>query len=132
MPEKLRRISLTLCALSVFIVLLNCKAAQKNDQKPSVAFENLVKSKVGAKYKVDYNVSKTYALCQQERAEDHIRRNIKYIVVRLSDNKVINEGFYSMGYVKWFDNNSIEVLSSSIQGTERAGEKKIIKLNADL
>lgn len=132
MPEKLRRISLTLCVLSVFIVLLNCKAAQKNDQEPSVAFENLVKSKVGAKYKADYNVSKTHALCQQERTGDHIGRNIKYIVVRLSDNKVIIEGSYSMGHVKWFDNNSIEVLSSSIQGTESAGEKKIIKLNADL
>jgi hypothetical protein len=111
--------------------LLNCRAAEKNPQQKNTLPEALIKSSLGEKYTVTYNAAKTYALCQQSREGDHLRRKFRYIVVRLSDNAIVNEGSFQMGYVKWHDEASIEVLNSSSVRDDRSAEKKIIKIDQD-
>jgi hypothetical protein len=130
MPAKSIRLLLTVLIFLVSMALGGCRAAEKNKQEPQLSPENQAKSRLGVKYTVDYNVSKTYALYQQQRENDHSGRKFKYIVVRLKDNKITHEGSFSMGYVKWLDDKSIEVLNSSIRN-DSGGEKKIITVNSN-
>jgi hypothetical protein len=131
MPEILRFLSLTLLIFFVSIALLNCNAAAKNAQNKKT-FESVVRSKLGEKYKVEYNVTKTYALCMQQSEMDHNSRIFNYVVLRISDNVIINEGVFQRGYVKWHDDKSIEVLSSSsVRDDDASGRKKIIKIKSD-
>lgn len=122
MPQNLKHISITVCMLLVSIALAGCKAGEKS-KKDQVGFERLVKSELGAKYNVSHNVTRTYALCQQERDSDHSRRKFKYVVIRLNDNKVMHRGSYSMGHVGWYDDQSIEVVNSSFREGDSGGEK---------
>jgi hypothetical protein len=128
MFEKLTHFSLTLAFLLVSITLSNCIAARKNkeDNNP---FRSLVRSKLGEEFIVNYNKNKTYALCQQKRSDDHLRRSFKYIVVRRKDNNLVHEGNFSMGYVQWHDENSIEVFSV-LSSVNDSGDKKIVQINS--
>jgi hypothetical protein len=107
-------------------------SATENSGKPEAAFERTVKKQLGTQYVVSYNTTKTHALCQQTRSEDHSQRNFRYIVIKLSNNKVIHEGLFRMGYVRWVNDQSIEVLNSSVsRKDEKANDKKIININSD-
>jgi hypothetical protein len=128
MPEKPVRLVFTLCLLVVSISLMDCKGADAASQKNTL--DSVVSERLGNKYDLAYNASKTYVLCQQQREADHNQRNFKYVVVRLSDHQVVREGTFRMGHVQWQDDTSIEVLSfSSIR--DEQGEKKIISIQSD-
>lgn len=86
--------------------------------------------KLGAANKIELNASGDYALCQQKPEADHSRRSFKYIVVRVSDNSIVREGYFNLGYVKWYNEDSIEVYSFSGPGKEERGSKKIINVNS--
>lgn len=89
--------------------------------------EDVVSARLGKKYELAYNASKTYALCQQQRGADHPQRNFNYVVIRLADREIVLEGSFRLGYVKWKDDTSIEVFNSSIR--DEQGEKKIISID---
>jgi hypothetical protein len=128
MFEKLTHFSFILVCLLVSIALSNCSAAKKiNDDKNG--FDSLVRARLGEKFTVTYNDNKTYALCQQKRSDDHLRRSFKYIVVRTKDNTVVHEGNFSMGYVQWHDENSIEVFQAASSAND-SGDKKIVQINS--
>jgi hypothetical protein len=125
MPKRLSRISFTVLVFSVFMVLVNCRAADKNLQENTKLPEAQIHSRLGKKYTTDYNTSGRYALCRQLREADHSLRKVKYVVVRLSDQSIVLEGSFQGGHVKWFDEKSIEVIDSSVR---KEGEKKIIAI----
>jgi hypothetical protein len=128
MPEKLLRLTPTLLLLFVFIPLVNCKShGTPVPQKKKL--EDVVSDRLGKKYELAYNASKTYALCQQQREADHPQRNFNYVVVRLADQQIVHEGSFRLGHVKWRDDTSIEVFNSSIR--DEQGEKKIISIDID-
>ena len=54
------------------------------------------------------------------------------MVVRISDNAIVHKGIFSLGYVKWLNNDSIEVFSGSKAAKEESGTKKIINVNSHL
>jgi hypothetical protein len=113
----------------IVICFLTCCTAQKNNTAINNNFESIIKTKLGPAFTIDFNESKSYALGTQQRQGDHIRRNFKYIVVRLSDNKILQEGSYTMGSVKWIDNNSIEIVSeASTHGRDIDSNKKVINV----
>ena len=125
MPLTFRSL-LTLCLVSVSITLMNCKAGNIPGDS-NLPFEEVVKSKLGPQFSVDQNSNHSHALCTQTRSEnDHARRIFKYIVVRLSDHVVVNEGSFSMGYVRWINYNSIEVATSSANNDALQTKKIVI------
>jgi hypothetical protein len=130
MPEKrIHHVALISFAFCVFITFVNCKGADKILQDKA-SIDSMVSKKLGKKYDLSYNGSKTYALCQQQREGDHQQRSFKYIVVRLSDNYVVREGSFRMGYVKWQGDQSIEV-SSSVSVRDEQGQKQIINIHSN-
>jgi hypothetical protein len=128
MPEKLLRLTPTLLLLSVFIPLVNCKS-QGTPVVQEKKLEDVARERLGKKYELAYNASKTYALCRQQREADHPQRNFNYVVIRLADQQIVQEGSFRLGHVKWKDDTSIEVLNSSIR--DEQGEKKIIRIDTD-
>jgi hypothetical protein len=128
MSGKSIRLVFTLFMLTVSISLMDCKGAGAASQKNTL--DSVVNEQLGKKYDMAYNASKTYALCQQLREADHSQRNFKYVVVRLSDHRVVREGSFRMGHVQWQGDTSIEVLSFSSVHDEQ-GEKKVINIQSD-
>jgi hypothetical protein len=124
MREKTNRFSFTVFAILVSITLLHCRADNLHQEKPAA----LLKSRLGEKYSASYNETKTYGLYQQQREGDHPKRKLKYVVVRLSDQSIVKEGSFQMGYVRWRDKDAIEVVSSSGARDDQA-EKKIITID---
>ena len=118
---------LTLFLFLVSIVLLSCGAsANKRSDQDSIP-SALAKARLGSHYASAFNSSKKYILFQRQGGPDHLRRRIKYLVVRLDDNSVVLEGSFQDGFVKWHDDQSVEVLNRPAVGRE--GVKTIININ---
>jgi hypothetical protein len=127
MPSKALSLMLTILLVSVSITCDCCRAANKDQQAKGSPLEDLIKRRIGNDFVMDFNVSKTHALCYQKRSDDHAQRTMQFIVVRLSDNKEVADGTFKMGYVKWNDNETIEVLT--IPQVNAEGVKKEIKIS---
>lgn len=106
------------------IAIIACSSSSKTSQAD---LDDLVKNRLGSHYTISYNHSKSYALCQQSSGGDHMNRSFKYLVVKISDRSVTNEGSFKNGYVKWVDDKSIEVGAS---GMDEKIEKKVIQVEA--
>jgi hypothetical protein len=120
---------LTILLLSVSIALVSCCASHRNPAQDP-ALQALAERTLGKETIVDLNAAKTFALYQQKPGADHARRRYRYAVIRLEDNKIVQEGSFSMGYVKWLDDESIEVLSESRTTAAEGGTKKIFHVNS--
>jgi hypothetical protein len=125
MPNRQRIHLFTTLAFSVLMMLLGCRASEKNPQNSNEPLEQVVQSKLGKEFMVEYNADRRFALCQQKRSDnDHARRVFNYFVIRMNDNKLVNEGSFIMGYAKWIDKNTIEVATSQ-EGRETLEIRKI-------
>lgn len=107
-----------------FAAVLACSSSSKTSQ---TNIDEIVKNRLGNQYTVAYNSSRSYALCQQSPAGDHVNRTFKYVVVKMSDHNVTKEGSFRNGYVKWIDDTAIEVGTS---GTDEKIEKEVIRVEA--
>jgi hypothetical protein len=111
MPSKIVSLAFTVLLLFVSIAFEQCRAgSQKQGENSSL--DATIKSRIGNDFVIDFNKSKSYALCYQKAGDDHSQRTFQFIVVRLSDNRIVNEGTFRMGYVKWVDEGTIEVLNT--------------------
>ena len=125
MPEKPATPLLTHLLLFVFILFSGCKASG-NRELSNDSFDSVVKSKLGPDYLIEHNSNHRLALCQQKRSDnDHMRRTFKFAVVQLNDNKILHEGSFALGYVKWIDVNTIEV-ATTVDDSERTNIKTIV------
>jgi hypothetical protein len=120
--------------LTILLVLVSitcdcCRAANNDQQTRNSPLEDLITARIGNDFVVDFNMRKTHALCYQKHNEDHAQRTMQYIVVRLSDNKEVANGTFKMGYVKWKDNETIEVLTTPQVSAE--GVRKEIKISGN-
>jgi hypothetical protein len=98
-----------------FILISTSFFACGSSSKASQAeLDSLVTSRLGAHYTISYNQANTYALCQQSPSADHMNRSYKFIVVKVIDRTVVNEGSFKNGYVKWIDDRSVEVASGGL------------------
>lgn len=52
-----------------------------------------------------------------------MNRSFKFIVIKISEKKIVREGSFKNGYVKWVDDKSIEVASA---GADEKLEKQVI------
>lgn len=113
----------------VFIAAGSCRSVEKNQKKPE-DLDSLAAQKLGDANEIQLNASGDFALCQQKPKADHPHRSFKYIVVRVSDNSIVTEGYFNSGYVKWYNADSIEVYSVSGAVKSESGSKKIINVTS--
>jgi len=118
---------LTFVILVLSIALSGCRTTRERAHYDDV--QAIADGKLGRENIIELNSTETLALCQQKPGADHARKQYRFIVIRLKDNTVVHEGRYSMGYVKWLDDDSIEVLSRSSPSDEDSA-KQIIHVNS--
>ena len=126
MPAKLSRLLFTILAFPIFIALTHCRASSTN-KDVSMVQDSVVIKELGNEFTAEENASGTLVLYQQKRGADHAGRKLKYLVLRKSDNEIVREGEFQHGYVKWNDESSLAVLSSSSPTSE--GKLEIIRLD---
>lgn len=117
----------TLLFYFVFIAFAGCRSGKISDAELLSA----VKDKLGEAIASESNDSGTFTLFQQERMGDHALRTMKFLVVRRKDNVIVYESSYRNGHVKWFDNDNIEVFSSTPGKTGKSDStRKIITVTS--
>ena len=122
MPKPAAPANVAFVMLLIFTSIVACSSSSKTAQ---AELDSLVKTKLGSHYTIAYNVSKTYALCQQSPGGDRMNRSYKFIVVKIADRKIVKEGSFKNGYVKWSEDNSIEVGSA---GRDEKIDKRTIQI----
>ena len=115
-------------AISLILVTMQCKTPALSQS----TVDEIVHNKIGSSYSTNYNRSKTLGLFYQNLpAEKNGTQNVKFIVVELSSHKILEEGKYLNGHVKWHDDTSLEVLDMpgvSKKGQSTSDFKKVIYL----
>ena len=121
--------------ITQFVVLLlifcGCSPTGQTQYSTHQDLRTIAAEKLGKDFAGDYNPDKTYIIFKQIRQGDHSQRLIKYIVVKIADHSVVNEGSYQMGYVKWLNNTDIEVMSSEDPARDDQVSKKIISVKSN-
>lgn len=118
---------IVLMILVLSIALSGCRTTRGRAHQSDIRI--IADGKLGPESIIEPNTTGTLALCQQKPWADHARRQYRFIVIRLNDNTIVREGRFSLGYVKWLDDDSIEVLSRSSPSDED-GTKQIIHVNS--
>lgn len=111
------------------VTLISCRGA-KNGPDQDTTLKKIANEAVGPENNIEFNRSKTFALCQEKAGASHARKQYRFVVVRLKDMVIVHKGTFAMGYVKWLDNDSIEVFSGPSSVKEEGSSKKIIHVNS--
>ncbi len=91
--------------------------------------QGVIASKLGNNITTEENTDKTHLLLKQKPEGENVARVYKYIVVRKSDNQIVLEGTYQLGYVKWINDSQIEVLSlPSVTEQDESKYKKVLSV----
>jgi hypothetical protein len=118
----------------LFFVSVTLSLSCTNQQKVihQTEKENLVIAKLGKDVISEENETKTHVLYVQKAQGDHSTRSYNYVVERKSDKKIVLEGSFQMGYVKWTTNSSIEVLSlPSLTEQDESKYKKVFSVKSE-
>jgi hypothetical protein len=92
----------------IALVLVQCKSNLAQSRK---TYDSLIVAKIGKPFQAEINSAKTYSLVHATDSGQN-PAELKYIVIKLEDNKVALEGKYNKGgYVRWLNDTMIEVLS---------------------
>jgi hypothetical protein len=121
--------SLTIFLLIAFIAFSGCGGQRNISRGEARNLQAVADETLGIDNTIELNMSESYALCYQTPSADHARKKYRYIVVALPNLSVIHEGIFSMGSVKWADDESIEVVSGSTS-LRGAGTTKIINVTS--
>ena len=91
-------------------LLVSCTSQTTLSRRPATqsSIEEIAQAALGSKYIVEYNASKSYALCQQKETFDLN----KYILIKVMDRKATLQGQFRPGYIKWVDNDTLEILDA--------------------
>lgn len=129
--HKYKRQQIDLQFLLFFVsITLSCTNQQKVIHQTEK--ENLVIAKLGEDVISEENETKTHVLYVQKFQGDHPTRSYNYVVERKSDKKIVLEGSFQMGYVKWITNSSIEVLSlPSLTEQDESKFKKVFSITSE-
>jgi hypothetical protein len=108
------------------LLLLCCKAA--DSQSTDDTLQTVIKNKLGNEILVESSVNGTFQLYKQAPG-GHAARLYKYVVVRAADQSIVKEGTFKMGYVKWKDDSTLEVVTTESNNHQEVPVKKFIDLN---
>ena len=98
--------------LLIFVfVLQSCGSAK--DSK----LQEFISKKLG-KSTLEYNTSKEFVLCYEN--EGNASEVYKYLIIRIRDQLIVEEGTFRPGYIKWINDDEIEI--RSIPGTFKSDD----------
>jgi hypothetical protein len=87
----------------ILLIIFSCKAQQ---QKHSL---QVISEKIGDNAIIDYNQDRSFALVQEKfTVVQDAEYTSSFLIIRMSDNKIIKEGKVVHGYIKWINDDIIE------------------------
>jgi hypothetical protein len=116
-----------LIALAVFFV--SCaggKSAKSTIEPDDKWLMDLATQEVGSPPTIEPNRDGSFSLCWKDKEMENRMPALQFIIVRMSDHKVVEQGAVTMGEVRWSDDYKVEV--SHRQGQvqlERSPESNI-------
>lgn len=88
----------------ILLTIFSCKAQQ---QKHSL---QVISEKIGDNAIIDYNRDHSFALVQEKfSVVQDGEYTSSFLIIRMSDNKIIKEGKVVHGYIKWINDDIIEI-----------------------
>jgi hypothetical protein len=111
--------------LTLMVLLINCRAA--DSQSKDDTLQTTIKTKLGSDVVVENSLNGTFALYKQAPG-GHAARVYKYAVVRVADKTIVSEGSFKMGYVKWKDDTTLEIVTNESNNRSAEPIKKFINL----
>lgn len=104
------RTSLRLLALTV--VMASC-AGGKTATSTAVADQDwlleLATQNVGQHPAIETNRDASFSLCWQDKETENKMPALQFIIVRMSDHKIVEQGSVTMGEVRWSGDYKVEV-----------------------
>ena len=114
---------------ALLVLLCACKPASTNLSQDNKALKKLVTHEIGENATITQNESKTFALGVLGKDE-----SVRYVVIRLSDNKVVVKNIFR-GSITWTNDMQLteSVKPGIVKKDSRPGDySRIIDLNAFL
>lgn len=106
MPTK-RVLSVLLISISLTTLIFQGCRSQSTLSR---SLDSLAQTKVGPSPVREFNASRAYILFKEKNdAASYTEGPLKFAVYRLADHKLMTEGIFSRGYVKWLSDSVIEV-----------------------
>lgn len=117
-----------LLPICVAFLFVQCRGSQPTQNE---SLESVAEKSINGPFEIIKNQAGTMALAVEKPASAHISKEYKFAVIAVADNKVIRSGTFQQGYVKWIDNDSIEVFSKKPTASDApaATDRKVINLN---
>ncbi len=105
--------------LLLCIALSACKTSKK-DTVSTVSIETVIQTSIANVGIQTNNAAKTYLLVVEEATAGN--EFLKFIVLNVSDQKIVLEKKFRPGHVTWFDNTTIELLDmpGMIEATKKS------------
>jgi hypothetical protein len=75
---------------------------------PSDSFADFVYSRI-PDAEIHLNDTEDFALCIEKK--EQASGLVRFAVIRVTDRKIVKEGHFRPGYVKWINNDKIEILN---------------------
>lgn len=110
MTAHLKNLTVVLL-ISLFIQCQSANPQATDQSAPQVSTAETIKAKLGAETLTEDSPAGTYRLYTQKPG-GHVKRQYRYIVVKTTDNRIVHEGTYQSGYVKFSADDTLEVVSA--------------------
>jgi len=101
-----------LSSLLVALILSSCATTTTTTSSVSQGdwLDNLAAQKVGKDATIERNNNQSFSLCWNNKVNpSNSMPVLQFIIVRMSDHKVVEEGAVTMGSIKWISDYEVEI-----------------------
>ena len=100
-----------LSSLLVVVILGSCATTTTTSSVSQGDWlDNLASQKIGNDATIERNNNQSFALCWNNKVNpSNSMPVLQFIIVRMSDHKVVEEGAVTMGSIKWISDYDVEI-----------------------
>lgn len=95
---------------SLVFASLSCKSVNVYNEQKSQTIEEIAATYLTNPH-IELNSTRDFALCYESKSSD-VAAITKYIIIRTADKKIILNGSYRRGYIKWINATEVELLDA--------------------
>lgn len=110
----------------MLIMSLGCSNGRSLHKSKAGSVGNDIQQKLGERFETIESPNKKYTLYYQKRdPQDHLNREFRYVVLDNTTQKLIHEGSFIQGYIKWISESELEFTVKSKNTNTESGVLKI-------
>lgn len=107
----------------ISVLLVNCASSTKTDSMSNDDYKQSIEGKIGTPVSYISNEANDKILCvKEDDNSDETKVNRVFVVWDIENSKIVYEKNMKGGYVKWFDNDHLEI--TGVIGIVQPGKEK--------